>query len=865
MDILLTLMRRAGEFVSNEELIKAVWPRTVVVEGNLRVHMAALRKALSDGRDGERLIVNVPNRGYSFVSALSRAPRLVMTRSPPPPERRGGTVLQTPLHRIIGRKEAIEALRDQLGRNRLVTLVGAGGIGKTTVALSVASGSPPSGTSWASVHFVDLASLASADLVPSALASALGLPSVAGDAMSNLLAFLHDKPALILLDNCEHVLSAVPHVVEAILRGAPQVRILATSREPLRASGEWIQRLQSLDLPPANPTIDAQSALSFSAIELLVERVSASVDTFTFSNADVSAAVEICRRLDGMPLAIELAAARVNLLGLRGVASALDDCFVLLSKGRRTAVPRHQTLQATLDWSFRLLSPGEQQLLLRLSAFAGSFTLESADAVAAWGGVSRADVLDAVSELAAKSMVATDVSEEEVMFRLLDTTRAYARERLAQSADALPIKRRHAEYWLQFLGQAEREWTSAPTVEWRRRHGRRVDDVRQALSWAFAPGGDVALGLELTARSAQLFFQLSLAEELRVNAERALEALSGVRGCDPRTEFELQIIFGHALFHTRGLKPESERAFHRATDLAEASGDRGLRILAYSSAWMGSYNRGLPADMLEFASKFEEAGGRDAEPALAMLYERMLAPALHFLADQTRARAAAERVLENPARLRPPFLSGSQIDPRVSAGAILGRVLWLQGEPERAEAMLEQTIEIAKEEGESVALAFILGFSAVPVAIWSGNLALARERVTLMLRHASEHSLLGWRNLALASECLLGWHERREITPTFPQDLLREVDVNPHFADLLTTLHAGYPGTISERRSDEGHSAWMRAEMLRVRGERLRATDPVAARALFTEAVALAQAQGVPGWGHRASASLRWMDQEADR
>jgi predicted ATPase/DNA-binding winged helix-turn-helix (wHTH) protein len=854
-DLLLVLVEHAGDFVSNDELIKRVWPRTVVVEGNLRVHMAALRKALSDAADSARLIVNVPNRGYSFTGIVTRGLPPDRAETPVRSERNDVGAL-TPLHRIIGRRDAIESLRGHLARHRLVTLVGAGGIGKTTVALSVASERRSDAPIWESVHFVDLAPLSSADLVSSALASALGLPAVAQDAMTNLLAFLHDKAALIVLDNCEHVLSAVPHVVEALLRGAPRLKILATSREPLRAGGEWIQRLQALDLPPAAARLSVAEAMTFGAIELLVERISASFDTFSFEDSDVPAAIEICRRLDGMPLAIELAAARVNPLGLRGVATALDDCFALLSKGRRTAVPRHQTLQATLEWSFRLLSPGDQQLLLRLSVFAGSFTLESATAVAAWGGVSRTDVLEAVSDLASKSLLTTDVSEDEAVFRLLDTTRAYAREQLADSSDAQPIKRRHAEHCLEVLAQSEREWTSAPTSVWRRSFGRRIDDIRQALSWALGVKGDDELALKLTARSAQLFFQMSLAEELRENAERALEVSKGLTAVDPRLEFELNVIHGHVLFHTRGLKPASEQAFQRALALAEASQDPEQRLLAYSSAWMGAYNRGEPAAMVNYVDQFEQAGGRDGDPALSLLFDRMLAPALHFMGDQVGAREAAERALADPARLRPPFLSGSQIDRRVSAGAILGRVLWLQGEAEASERILRQTIDIARQEGESVAVAFVLGFSAVPVAIWSSDWALARERLTLLLRHSAEHSLLGWRLLAQASEWVLNWHERGSASPPFPDSLLREVDANPHFADLLTTMHSAYPGRAALARSEAGHAAWMRPELLRSLAEQRRALDPDAARAICQQAIDLADSQGMAGWSLHARSTL---------
>src|SRR5258706_3886442 len=236
LDILVLLVERAGEFVSSEEIVSRVWPTTVVVEGNLRVHIAGLRKALGDGRGGQRYIVNVPNRGYSFIAAISHS--VAATSASEPAPRRTTAGLPAPLHRIIGRDRAIEALSEQLKQHRLVTLVGAGGIGKTTIAVTVAAAAAdqPSRSRWTGVRFVDLAPLADAQLVPSALAAVLCLTAVVDDSMPNLLAFLHDQSLLILLDNCEHVISAVADMVETILRGALDVHILATSREPLRAN-----------------------------------------------------------------------------------------------------------------------------------------------------------------------------------------------------------------------------------------------------------------------------------------------------------------------------------------------------------------------------------------------------------------------------------------------------------------------------------------------------------------------------------------------------------------------------------------------------------------------------------------------------
>jgi len=851
LEILLLLVERAGQFVGNDEIVARVWPKVVVVEGNLRVHIAELRKALGDRRDGHRYIVNVPNRGYSFIATVSRGPAPQRPADAPRPRTAHG--LPAPLNRVIGRDQAVEALSEQVKQHRLVTLVGAGGIGKTTIALTVAAAFAQAAAQrrFAGVFFADLASLADARLVASTLASALGLGAPVDGAMPSLLTFLHDKQLLLLFDNCEHVVEAVAEIAEGILRSAAGVHILATSREPLRAEGEWIQRLQALDLPPTSRGLTARQALAFPAVELFVERASAALDNFVLHDADVVVAIDICRRLDGIPLAIELAAARVDPYGVRGVAAALDDCFSLLSKGRRTALPRHQTLRATLDWSFGLLSPRDRTILLRLAVFAGSFTLESACAVAAWDGLTNADVLEGVSDLVDKSLVAADMSGDEVFFRQLDTTRAYAAERLAQSEDAAAMRRRHAEHCAALLQRAAAEWQSAPTHTWLHTYGRRIDDVRAAMAWAFSDDGDIGLGVSITVRAAPLFFQLSLSEEQRQHAERALQAVTLAGGIEPKLEFELRIVYGHMLFNTRGLRPETDQAFKRSLQIAVEVGDPGMLALAYSTCWMGAYQRGEPALMLDYAQKFEALTASQGDPAFSLMYDRMKAPALHFLSKQSESRLCCERSLAESSMVRPPFLSGSQIDRRVSVGTILGRVLWLQGLPEQAEQAASQSIDVAVREGEAVALAFTLAFCACPLALWSGQFILARERIAWLVRHTRERLLLSWHKYGLAYQSLLSWLE----TGAAGLPPLQE-GPPPQLIELLATLSPAHASEAAFARGEAGLAGWCGAELLRLRGEQLFAADPQAARELLLRSLALAERDGALVWELRTSTSL---------
>src|SRR5688572_21470369 len=273
LDILCLLVERSGELVSKGEIVERVWPGTYVVDGNLRVHMAGLRKALRDGREGQRYIVTVPNRGYGFVAPLERKTAAAVTVSPLRPFTAVSPALPAPLHRVVGRAQALQTLTENVAQHRLVTVVGAGGIGKTTLATTVATtlAGRTGLMSGGGVYFVDLAAIGGPGEIACALAAALGLSVTVESALPSLLAFLRDKELLILLDNCEHVVEAAAIMVETLLRSAPTVRILATSREPLRAEGEWVQHLQPLEIPVTSPA-SADQAMRYPAVELFVER-----------------------------------------------------------------------------------------------------------------------------------------------------------------------------------------------------------------------------------------------------------------------------------------------------------------------------------------------------------------------------------------------------------------------------------------------------------------------------------------------------------------------------------------------------------------------------------------------------------------
>ena len=389
-----------------------------------------MRRALGDGQDGNRYVITVPGRGYNFVAPVrTEKPPAATPVEPAVPAPTHN--LPCPVTRMIGREEAATALASRLSRQRLVTVLGPGGIGKTTVALAVAERVVASYEHG--VWLIDLAPLGDPRLVPSAVAAVLGLHMPAANPLHGLAAAVRDKRTLLVLDNCEHLIEAVAGLATAILSAAPGVNILATSREPLRVAGEREYRLASLGVPQAASRPTAAEAAAFPAVQLFVERASAIVEDFALTDANAPAVAEICRRLDGLPLAIEFAAPRVAVLGVEGLAARLGDSLQLLGRRRRAATPRHQTMRAVVDWSYGLLAEDEQdfpEVSASLPAASRSrlllrwFRMQPGRATTA---------IDRLADLVAKSLVVVDTGGIQPRFRLLDTTRAYAIEKLDAS------------------------------------------------------------------------------------------------------------------------------------------------------------------------------------------------------------------------------------------------------------------------------------------------------------------------------------------------------------------------------------------------------------------------------------------------
>ena len=878
LEILIALVERPGELITKEELVARVWPDTFVEEASLRVHVAALRKALGDGQSGNRYVVNVAGRGYRFVAPVRQHEAL----GAKPPALEDKHNLPAPLTRTIGRADIVDALTARLPERRFVTIVGPGGIGKPTVALAVAYNLI---SAYAhGVRLIDLASLKDPTLLPGALASALGLAIRSDQPVRALVAFLRDKHMLIILDSCEHVVEAAATLAEQIFKAVPGTHILATSREPLRAEGEWVQRVPPLSVPPASARVRAEEALVFPAVQLFVERAMASLDTFELKNTQAPIVADICRRLDGIPLAIELAAGQVEVVGVTGLAALLDDRFRLLMKGRRTALPRHQTLSATLDWSYELLPEPERVILRRLAVFTGSFTLEAVRAVAA-GDEMALDSIDDFANLVAKSLVMADAGGPTVLYRLPETTRNYALEKLTASGELQQLARRHAEYSRDMAARTSFEADKRPASEWLGTYSRQIDDIRVALDWAFSPSGDAAIGVALMAASVPLWTYLSLMEECRRRVEQALASLATAEDHDKRHEMQLNAALGAALMYTRGTTPETRLAFARALKIADRLDDTDYRLRALWGLWVDRMNDGAVRDAMRLAEKFSLLASNSSDPSALPIGDRTMGFSLHFLGDQTNAHRHIGQMLSGyvpPLHERP--IIRFQFDPWLTAQMRFAVILWLQGFPDQAVRTVGSCINDALSINHAVTLCNAFAQGACPIALLIGDLTAAERDVTILFENSQRFGLAFWQADA---RCFTGVLLIRQGDVARGLDILR--DALDEFS--TATLHTRYDAFVGEvaealgsvgdisgglaaidralERAEETGGRWYVAELLRIKGELilLEGAGPAipAAEQLFVQSLDLAHRQGAFSWELRTATALARLHQNQSR
>src|SRR5580700_3338417 len=880
-DVLMALIEARGAVIGKDALMARVWFDRIVEENNLQAQISALRAAFGAER---KLIRTVPRRGYQFTGEIrilqaderaGAGEAAAEPQSALPP-----TNLPEPISELIGRDDELREILSLAAAHRLVTLTGPGGIGKTRLGSEVAHRLLPNFVDgvWA----IELAPLSDPELVPVAVATALGLELTSGTASPLSVAnALRAKKLLLVLDNCEHVVDAAARMAEALLRANPAVRVIATSREPLRAEGEWVYTVPPLSVP-AEGSPNGEDPLRYGAVRLFVERARAAAPSFSLDARVAAATAGICRRLDGIPLAIELAAARAAALGMEGLAARLDDRFRLLAGGHRTAMPRHQTLRATLDWSYELLTEPERVMLRRLAVFPGGFTLQAASAVAADGAIAAPQVVDCVANLVAKSLVTANSGDARVRYRLLETIRAYALDKLAERGEAELAARRHATFFRDLFAPADSPIQAG--VEDMARYAQEMDNVRAALDWAFSPAGDSDSGILLTAAYVPVWLNFASMVECRERTEHALDNLEAGSNFSAHLRMRLQIPLGVALLHSSGLVERTEAVLATVLETAESLDDVPSQLRALWAVWSYRFNIGDNRAAQPLAERFSQVAHRAGDAADVLVGDRLIGNTMHHAGNQQQAQRRLQRVVDRyvaPSDHRHTiwFLH----DQRLMARTALARVLALQGSMGTAIQNAHACLQAAQATDHKLSVCYALAEAVCPIALLTGDLATAARSVAMLNELVAEHSVtvfgvgpcLEGELLIKRGEFAAGSSVLRTALDRYPTTGFKRR--NSWFlgvlagglasAQRLTEAFAAIEEGLAQSDRDGQH--WCIAELCRVKGELLlqraggKATS--AAEDCFRAALDVAREQGALFWELRGALSLARLRIRQDR
>jgi non-specific serine/threonine protein kinase len=867
-EIVETLVRSAGEVVTKTELLSRVWPGVTVGDNTVEVHISAIRKAFGADR---KMLKTVSGRGYRLVGDWTPRGATAAGAEPAAPpavaERTIMTNIPLAASALIGREAAVQQLCDVISAYRVVTLAGPGGIGKTVLASEVARRLLP--TIDSDVMFIELVSLSDPDLVPSAIAYALDLKLPGNDPSAAAVArAIGNKKILLVLDNCEHLIDAAARTTEALIRLCPNVVVLATSREVLRVEGEYVYRVPPLEVPEEALAASAD-VLEHSAVQLFVARTRTQQADFRVEEAEIPHVAAICRHLDGMPLAIEFAAARAVTLGIGEVERHLDDRFSLLSGGRRTALPRHQTLRATLDWSYQLLPDEERRLLRQLAAFPAGFTWDAAAAVA---GEAKSVVASLTSNLVAKSLVTLDTTEGDRRWRLLETVRVYAMEKLAEAGEQRDAQQRHAEFYTHMFrpfGAEDRLQTALDSIAL---YKREVDNLRAALAWAFSADGDAAMGVELATIVADFWTAVSLISDAREWAITGLDRIGDAAGS--RSEMVLKCSLGFATLYAEGPTVKARQAMTEVLALARRFGDVDFQQRAIFGLFLFASRSSALSEVLSLARDFEETSlTHDLKSQLIAAWVGGIAKT--YTSAHLEASAKLEWAIERyPVQDRRRDIVRFGGDLRASALSHNTVNLLSRGLLDTARRSAHQAVEEARGANHPAVLGVALAWAAGFVFVNIGDLDTADGYARELMDHAHRHALRPYHAVAVAVRASIA-AERGGVEDGLEglsRSLAEMRQANyllfyPLFRTRLAAM-LGAVGRVAEGLAgledtlrlalDVGY-AWIVPEILRVKGELLQRQDPAAVatgEALFRRAIDQARAQGALYWELSAATSL---------
>lgn len=861
MDVLLALARKKGELVTREQLFEAAWPNVSVHESNLKVTVASLRRALRACSPAHEYITTVVGQGYW------------LSPDPPPEEFQGGASPPTAvaafalpeLGTVIGRDIEIASLRDTLARNRLTTIVGAGGIGKTTVAVAVAHLFEDEGDG--SVTFVDLARVASEEFVTSSLAAALGVSSDGHDSLHAIASILARRKAVLLLDTCEHVLNVVAHICDVLLAKAPDIRILATSRQVLRARHEKVVWLAPLEIPPQDHADTAEEVLRYAAPQLLAARAFEKTG-YRVIDKEARVIASICRRLDGAPLALELVSSRLAGRSAAAVLAELDDRFRNLRRDAPGGPLRQQTLLVTLEWSYALLTGNEATVLRAIAHFAGAFDTDSAHRLVAHHGLAPIDTFDAIAGLRAKSMISVDQTSGELRYRLLDTTRAFAGSLLESHGELAAVAAGHARLQLDILTRASADHATMPAHKWHATYATQADDLRKALDWSLHLSNDPLLGIKLAGAGLPLWRELSLAVESNRNCERALAEFDRSGCTDVSLRLKLVTGLATSTMYLANDPAKTVALFETALQLGRETGDAHAECHILGALAMYPLRPWREGETPEVLQAMRHAAARTNDRSALWEQEHLCAEWDILSCDFSSAHERLEKIsAEMRDRPKGP-VARFHVDQEARANTVLAAVKFLTGKPASALTVTETAGRAVLDTGHGLTIIHCLTHGIVFVMIECQDYAKARFYTDILKDTVYRHGMAAWIPVAdCYDEAVAAFSGNRRapeaLCAAFKslQQGLSQIGYHSYYATLATAMIAIGQAEDAARIVDfvfqQGPQRWILPEFLRLRAATERAFGRDAdAETTLRESFDVADKVGVLPWKLRAAFDL---------
>ncbi len=834
-DVLVVLVSAEGEVVSKDRLLTQVWGNEIVEENNLQAQISAIRRVL--GRD-RHLLTTEFGSGYRFN--LSSRPPVIL----PEPARKSPVVFPF-LTSILGRDQAVQAVSALMRQHPLVTITGLGGVGKTRLAWEVVNRvrtEYPDG-----VCVAELAHITDASSLLSVFSQALHLPLAAIHNDHDLSHQLARRECLLMIDNGEHVIKELKPVIALLLNAAPNITMLLTSQVATEMAGEQQYLLPPLQVPEKEET-DFQRLLLFPSVRLFIERAQAQRFDFHPSNAELSVIGELCRHLDGLPLAIELAASRLPIMSVSEIYHCLEDRFQLLSNRQSVRVSRHQKIKTTLEWTYQLLNPREQKLFCSLGIFTDMFTVNAVIDFLQSPEENGWQIVDDLQRLLSLSLIQVSTQVPVTRFRLLETLRQFACDKLRQQGEYPRLAAQLADYCHRQAEQAQLDWYKLPTKQWRARYDSVLNDLRSVLQHTLTEGADQAKGLEILQAMTPFWIEYSLYNE----CQRYIYPLLGEAPLTLQQRMNLNAAAGKASTWAKGPTPETCLTWQTALTLAEQLDDNEIRLQAYYGLWLYNLRTGKLDQSLHHAQSMCMLARTINDTNALATGLRILGVSWHFLGQHALGRDYLQQSLDRFAIDGSGHTFRFGLDQETAGEAFLSRVLWVQGEYRAAKQVAWRAVKKAARLQHICSLCCALAEGACMTAALDRNPRWVRKAAIWLIELAEKHDLYFWKTYG---ELFLHWAEQFShpaVKQTTLFNSLRAMGLDWQYSPLLSEMD-------TRLLQQTPHENWCTPELIRLAATHL----PIYAQRQQLElALNKAHQQQAYGWALRIVCSLATLQAE---